>query len=35
MTGADMIRNMFNEIGNTSTETTKTEKNISKERGNV
>ena len=35
MTGADMIKNMFNEIGNTSTETTKTEKNISKERGNV
>ena len=35
MTGADMIRNMFTEIGNTSTETTKTEKNISKERGNV
>ena len=35
MTGADMIRNMFNEIGNTSTETTKTEKNIYKERGNV
>ena len=35
MTGADMIRNMFNEIGNTSTETTKKEKNISKERGNV
>ena len=35
MTGADMIRNMFNEIGNTSTETIKTEKNISKERGNV
>ena len=35
MTGADMIKNMFNGIGNTSTETTKTEKNISKERGNV
>ena len=35
MTGADMIRNMFTEIGNTSTETTKTEKNISKERGKV
>ena len=35
MTGADMIKNMFNEIGKTSMETTKTEKNISKERGNV